>query len=184
MQCMNCCFEVASCPHLEELTIGAYSFIGYSKFILHGACEALHWYADAPCLQTLSIGSINYESNNFFSCNTLELIGTHSFDLRELDLPSLNSIVLGDGSFSLASQIIFQSRRSSIFLDSQIFHRLFLLILASPLALETKPFTEEIQTKPWLFFEVESLLFCVRFSSRSPQTETAHLPRMEQLFFP
>ena len=42
MQCMNCCFEVASCPHLEELTIGAYSFYGYSKFILHGACEALH----------------------------------------------------------------------------------------------------------------------------------------------
>lgn len=31
-----------------------------------------------------------------------------------LDLPSLQSITLGDGSFSLASQIVFQSRRSPL----------------------------------------------------------------------
>ena len=40
--CVNGSFEVSSCPQLEELTIGAYSFLGCSKFILHGACVAFH----------------------------------------------------------------------------------------------------------------------------------------------
>ena len=114
---MDRCCEVSSCPLLEVLTIGARSFLSYSKFILRGLCvDSFIHSQDIPCLRTLSVGSIKYQSNNFCFCNNLELSGT-LFQLVcfAKDLSSLESILLGDVSFCVASHIVF-SGKSSFFI--------------------------------------------------------------------
>ena len=82
-------FHIVNCPLLETIDIGSGSFVDYG-----GEFEL----SNLPSLLTLSIGTLEEDSYNFFSCQ--------SFALK--NLCSLKSVVLGKFVFQNSLKTIFE----------------------------------------------------------------------------
>ena len=93
-------FHILNCESLESIQIGQYSFSGFG-----GEFEL----KNLPQLQSIQIGTIGSDSNNFFGSSFvirgIELI----LNIEFLDLPNLQSITLGDWSFYDSLSTIIES---------------------------------------------------------------------------
>ena len=93
-------FHILNCESLESIQIGKYSFSDFGgKFELK----------NLPQLQSIQIGTVGSNSYNFryssFVIRGIELI----LNIELLDLPNLQSIVLGDYAFYYSLSTIIES---------------------------------------------------------------------------
>ena len=102
-------FRLMDCDSLKRLEIGKYSFSDYGQFELK----------NLPSLQTIRIGYIAMDrmtvgsSSNFYSCS-LYIRGmklTIYFEL--LDLPKLQSIMIGDHAFVGSIETVLESNNKN-----------------------------------------------------------------------
>ena len=94
-------FHIKNCESLEMIDIGAFSFTDYS-----GDFEL----ANLPSLVSIKIGNYtphDYASHNFYY-SSLIIRGFFVLVIILLDLPSLQSIVLGDAAFCESITIIIE----------------------------------------------------------------------------
>ena len=88
----NKSFHILNCNKLESISIGKYSFSDYG-----GEFEL----SNLPQLQSIVIGELDSDSYNFYSSSliiqSIELIYWRIINI--IDLPKLQSVILGDYSF-------------------------------------------------------------------------------------
>ena len=98
---VNRVFEISNCSNLLSIEIGEYSFsnFGYSFSL-----------SSLPSLQNLTIGSIDNDSYNFMYLSNLIISGTKCIYMNQIiDLPNLQSMTLGRGSFDESISAKFSS---------------------------------------------------------------------------
>ena len=98
-----------NCNKLESISIGKYSFSDYS-----GEFELLN----LPELQSISIGDMNSNSYNFYSASLFEINSNIIIKVCNIDMPNLESVILGAYSFHSVLEIVFDGR--NIFKNSSL----------------------------------------------------------------
>ena len=94
-------FHILNCNKLESISIGKYSFSDYS-----GEFELLN----LPELQSISIGDMNSNSYNFYSASLFEINSNIIIKVCNIDMPNLESVILGAYSFHSVLEIVFDGR--------------------------------------------------------------------------
>ena len=78
--------------------------MGRDSFSDYSVCEI----EDVDALEVIEFGELNEESRSFFYAS-LELKSILIHSEWWLDLPSLKSLVFGEGAFLLCSRVVFES---------------------------------------------------------------------------
>lgn len=104
-------FIVSNCKQLETITIDYLSCVHFcNDFVL----------LNLPSLKTLQIGQIGKYSINFFRMSLCLRGDFYSTRTLFLDLPSLESVVLGDEVFQFSLNTVFEGSFSSNAHDSDL----------------------------------------------------------------
>ena len=93
-------FHILNCESLESIQIGQYSFSDFA-----GTFEL----KNLPQLQSIQIGSIDSDSYNFFWSSFVIRGIDMILNIERIDLPNLQSIILGDYVFAASTKTIFES---------------------------------------------------------------------------
>ena len=104
-------FKVSNCNQLETITIDCLSCIHFcNDFVL----------LNLPSLKTLKVGEIGKYSSNFFRMSFCLKGDFYPNRVLSLDLPSLESVVLGDEVFQFSLDTVFESSFFSNSHDSDL----------------------------------------------------------------
>ena len=91
-------FYLKNCPKLKSLKIGRYSFNDYTVIEIE----------NVDALEEIEIGELDDLSGNFYVAS-LKLESVIAHTVLGVDMPSLQSLKLGDSAFMCCDRVVFES---------------------------------------------------------------------------